>query len=83
MRSKDFLEQKRKQLDMLAMQQSSALNMVNHTISSLQSNNEEIASVISEIEDYRRQLETEQRELTDVKDKNTRIIENFKRLIEG
>ena len=68
---------------MLAMQQSSALSMVNHTISSLQSNNEEIASVISEIEDYRRQLETEQRELTDVKDKNTRIIENFKRLIEG
>lgn len=83
MRSKDFLEQKRKQLNMLAMQQSSALSMVNHTISSLQSNNEEIASVISEIEDYRRQLETEQRELTDVKDKNTRIIENFKRLIEG
>lgn len=83
MRSKDFLEQKRKQLNMLAMQQSSALSMVNHTISSLQSNNEEIASVISEIEDYRRQLETEQQELTDVKDKNTRIIENFKRLIEG
>lgn len=83
MRSKDFLEQKRKQLNMLAMQQSSALSMVNHTISSLQSNNEEIASVISEIEDYRRQLETEQRELTDVKDKNMRIIENFKRLIEG
>ena len=83
MRSKDFLEQKRKQLNMLAMQQSSALSMVNHTISSLQSNNEEIASVISEIEDYRRQLETEQQELTDVKDKNTRIIENFKILIEG
>lgn len=83
MRSKDFLEQKRKQLDMLAMQQNSALSMVHHTISSLQSNNEEIASVISEIEDYRRQLETEQKELTDVKDKNTRIIENFKRLIEG
>ena len=83
MRSKDFLEQKHKQLNMLAMQQSSALSMVNHTILSLENNNEEIASVISEIEDYRRQLETEQKELTDVKDKNTRIIENFKRLIEG
>lgn len=83
MRSKDFLEQKRKQLSLLAMQQNSALSMVNHTISSLQSNNEEIAAVISDIEEYRRQLEAEQKELSDVKDKNVRIIENFKRLIEG
>lgn len=83
MRSKDFLEQKRKQLSLLAMQQNSALSMVNHTISSLQNNNEEIAAVIADIEEYRRQLESEQKELSDVKDRNVRIIENFKRLIEG
>ena len=83
MKRNDFLEQKRRQLNMLTTQQNSALSMVNNTITNLQKNNEEIASVIADIEEYRRQLEAEGTQLSSVKDKNTRIIENFKRLIEG
>ena len=83
MKRNDFLEQKRRQLSMLTTQQNSALSMVNNTITNLQKNNEEIASVIADIEEYRRLLEAEGAQLSSVKDKNTRIIENFKRLIEG
>ena len=83
MRSKDFLEQKNKSLSALAMQQNSALSMVNNTITMLQNNNEEIAAMMTDIDEYRSRLESKAKELSDVKDKNTRIIENFKRLIEG
>lgn len=83
MRSKDFLEQKNKTLNLLAMQQNSALSMVNNTIIMLQNNNEEIAATMTDIEEYKARLETKAQELSDIKDKNSRIIENFKRLIEG
>ena len=83
MRSKDFLEQKNKTLNLLAMQQNSALSMVNNTIIMLQNNNEEIAATMADIEEYKARLETKAQELSDIKGKNSRIIENFKRLIEG
>ena len=83
MRSKDFLEQKNKKLELLAMQQNSALSMVNNTITMLQNNNEDIAAAVVDIQDYRARLEAKEHELTDVQAKNLRIIENFKRLIEG
>lgn len=83
MRSKDFLEQKNKKLELLAMQQNSALSMVNNTITMLQNNNEDIAATVADIQDYRARLEAKEHELTDVQAKNLRIIENFKRLIEG
>lgn len=53
MRSKDFLEQKNKSLSALAMQQNSALSMVNNTITMLQNNNEEIAAMMTDIDEYR------------------------------
>lgn len=83
MRSKDFLEQKNKKLSLLTMQQNSALSMVNNTIIMLQNNNEEIAATMTDIEEYKARLELKARELSDIQDKNSRIIENFKRLIEG
>ena len=83
MRSKDFLEQKNKKLSLLTMQQNSALSMVNNTIIMLQDNNEEIAATMTDIEEYKARLELKARELSDIQDKNSRIIENFKRLIEG
>ena len=83
MRSKDFLEQKNKKLELLAMQQNSVLSMVNNTITMLQNNNEDIAAAVVDIQDYIARLEAKEHELTDVQAKNLRIIENFKRLIGG
>lgn len=83
MRSKDFLTQKNKELELLAMKQNSALSMVNNTITMLLNDNEDIAAKVADIQDYRAHLEAKEHELTDMQAKNLRIIENFKRLIEG
>ena len=78
----DFLEKKAKALESLAMQQNSALSMVNSTIAQLQHNNEEIAATVADIQEYKSRLEEKENELAGVQNKNLGIIENFKRLIE-
>lgn len=79
----DFLQAKTRQLGRLRKKSGKALDMVTRTIDGLQEANERIAATMVEIEDYREMLAAKQTELDGVMQKNSRIVENFKALIEG
>lgn len=79
----DFLQVKNRQLSRLRKKSGKALDMVTRTIDGLQAANDQIASTMAEIEDYREMLAAKQTELDGVMQKNSRIVANFKALIEG
>lgn len=53
------------------------------TIDCLQTTNTEIECVVNKIRDYKAGLEIKEHELVGVQEKNARIIQNFRKLIEG
>lgn len=79
----DFLQTKTEQLQALRDSSTAAVDMVTATIDCLQATNTEIECVVNEIRDYKAGLEVKEHELVGVQEKNTRIIQNFRKLIEG
>lgn len=78
----NLLEEKYKRLNELQAKSTGAIGLVTSTINSLGTVNEEIDVVISEINEAKAQLSNTEEELNLVKEKNTRVITNFRRLIE-
>lgn len=79
---KDYLSQKTNKLARLQSASANAVNIVTLTVSNLEMTNDEIDRTIAEIEDYKAGLEDKQNGLCEMKEKNLRIVQNFKKLIE-
>lgn len=79
----DFLQKKTEQLQALQESSTAAVDMVTATIDCLQTTNTEIECVVNEIRDYKAGLEIKDHELVGIQEKNARIIQNFRKLIEG
>lgn len=72
-----------KRLSQLQAKSSVALDLVTRTIEDLKHTNEEIAQEQDRIAEVISVLNTQRTDLLGLRDKNTRIIDNFTRLIEG
>ena len=79
----DFLTYEIRRLQRLEVKSANALNLVTRTISKLKASNEQIAQSKGRIAEYIAGLESQSQALSSLESKNTRIIENFSRLIEG
>lgn len=79
---RDFLIKKSAELAQLQAASQSALDVVTTTIDGLRTANDRISAVVAEIQEYKAGLSAKENELVDVQNKNSRIIENFSRLIE-
>lgn len=71
-----------KKLGDLQRKSQSALDLVTSTINGLKSANDEIASTMAGIRDYRAMLDEKESQLDEVMKKNERIVDNFSKLIE-
>lgn len=79
----DFLKQETTRLQRLQSESQSALDLVTWTINRLKAANEQIGEAQARISAYQADLDNQSKSLTALSQKNTRIIENFNRLIEG
>ena len=79
----DFLMRETARLMRLQSKSASALDLVTRTINKLRENNQAIEESKDRIAEYQDCLSAATQELTELQTKNTRIIENFSRLIEG
>ena len=79
----DFLMRETARLMRLQSKSASALDLVTRTINKLRENNQAIEESKDRIAEYQDCLTAASQELTELQTKNTRIIENFSRLIEG
>ena len=79
----DFLKQETAKLQRLQSESQSALDLVTRTIDRLKNANEQIGEAQARISAYQADLENQSKSLTALSQKNTRIIANFNRLIEG
>lgn len=77
----DVLKQKKKALDSYTSQFNSAVSLVTSTIDNLNALDERIQTSISEIESYKSELDVTRNGLVAAKNKNERVIENFKSLL--
>lgn len=80
---KDFLARETAGLLSLQSQSQSALNLVTRTVNQLAEANKKIEESKARIAEYQECLNAQNSALDDLEQKNARIIENFKRLIEG
>lgn len=80
--SKNIIEEKQKQLDMLKAESGRALDTVTSTINSLAAINEKINETISEINEAKAKLQSTENDLNQTKVHNSKIIDKFKVLIE-
>lgn len=78
----DFLKQETTRLQRLQSESQSALDLVTRTINRLKAANEQIGEAQARISSYQADLENQSKSLTALAQKNTRVIENFSRLIE-
>lgn len=78
----DVLAQKKNKLSACVAQFNSAIAMITGTIDDLGRISQEIDDTIQEIDTYQTELATTRTGLVDAKDKNERVIRNFKSLLE-
>ena len=79
----DFLSREIRKLQRLEVKSAHALDLVTRTIDRLKASNERIAQSKARIAEYTEELEAQKQAMLALENKNTRIIENFSRLIEG
>lgn len=79
---KNILQEKKNKLTTLQAKSAQALDVVTNTISSLERINEDICNTIDEIEEAKRDLENTAAGFTTTKNRNERIIERFKAMID-
>jgi uncharacterized coiled-coil DUF342 family protein len=79
---KGIIEEQKSRLAALEKKSVNALNVVTSTIRSLDEVNSEIDGVINTISEYRAELDATQSQLGNTKNKNLRILNKFKSLID-
>ena len=77
------IREKQKALARLQAKSNQALDVVTATINKLTVVNDKIDNTISEISDLQGQLQTMQNDLSSTKERNKRVVERFKCLIEA
>lgn len=77
----DMLEIKKRELSVYRQQFDDAVGVVTDTIARLELINEHTEQKIQEIEDYQAQLQATKEGLTETKDRNSRVIHNFRALL--
>ena len=77
----DVLTEKRQKLDQYARKFDSAVELVTRTVDSLSVLSGEINSTIVEIENYQRELAETRDQLSEEKQRNDKVIQNFKALL--
>lgn len=80
--SKNIIEEKQKQLEVLKTESSRALDIVTSTINQLATVNEKIDVTISEINEAKAKLQSTEDDLNKTRVHNSKIIDKFKALIE-
>lgn len=81
MRKNDILDQKKKELDTYVAQFNNAVSTITGTIENLGIISQHMADKIDEIEAYQMELDATKEGLFRAKEKNDRVMENFKRLV--
>lgn len=79
--SMDVLEEKKKTLAEYMDEFNCAVSIVTGTIDNLNQLGEDIDRTIQEIQDYQKNLEETKAGLEEAKQKNSRVIKNFKALL--
>lgn len=79
----DVLAKKREELAKYTTKADEAVSLVTSTVDSLSQINESISEKIQEIEEYQSELTKTRDGLSSAREKNARIINNFRALIEG
>ena len=81
-RTKDIIEAKQKELEVLQAESNGALDIVTSTINQLLAVNEKIETNMSEIAEAKAKLAVTEEGLTTTKERNSKIINKFRALIE-
>lgn len=79
----DMLASKQAKLNLLNLRYDNAVSLVTSTLDSLESINAEIDTNMAEIETYTQQLLATKDELSKTREKNARVITNFRKLLEA
>lgn len=77
----DMLEQKKQKLNTYSNIFTNAVSIVNTVIDTLTNANSDIEQTIAEINEYQQELSNTAKGLQESKDKNEKVIKNFKALI--
>lgn len=78
---KDILDQKKRELNTYAARFDNAVSTITGTIEDLGVISQQMADTIDEIEAYQMELDATKEGLFRAKEKNDRVMENFKRLV--
>lgn len=78
---KDILDQKKRELNTYATRFNNAVSTITGTIEDLGVISQQMADTIDEIEAYQMELDATKEGLFRAKEKNDRVMENFKRLV--
>lgn len=78
---KDILDQKKRELNTYATRFNNAVSTITGTIEDLGVISQQMADTIDEIESYQMELDATKEGLSRAKEKNDRVMENFKRLV--
>lgn len=81
MKRKDIIAEKTTRLNILKARSASALNLVTNTINNLSSVNEEIDTVLTEINEAKTKLTNTENDLLETKKHNNKIVAKFQSLI--
>lgn len=80
-KAQDMLEQKKKLLNTYTAQFNTAVSAVTGIIDTLTQTSSNIEQTIAEINEYQKELDTTTAELHETKDKNDKVIKNFRALL--
>ena len=82
-KNKDFIVQKKAELANLREMSAGAMDLITNTINRLSVINDEIDTTIVSIESARAELELTEKDLVETKNRNEKIANRFKQLIEA
>ena len=82
-KNKDFIVQKKEELVSLREMSLGAIDLITNTINRLTSINDEIDTTIVSIESAKAELDSTERDLMSTKERNEKIANKFKQLIEA
>ena len=80
-RAQDMLEQKKKSLNIYTAQFNTAVSAVTGIIDTLTQTSSNIEQTIAEINEYQKELDATTKGLRETKDKNDKVIKNFRALL--
>ena len=82
-KNKDFIVQKKAELINLRKMSTGAIDLITNTIDRLSTINDEINVTIISIEEAKAELEMTEKDLVETREKNEKIANRFKQLIEA